>query len=93
MSLLDHLLLFGATFANVFLLGFQSKNVHRSRYLLAAVTSVGITIAQYFFVKYAANDGGLEFLMVSGAGGALGIVAAIAIHDWMELKRHARSAA
>lgn len=86
MELIDHFLLFSSTFANVFLLGFQSKNVMRSRYKLAAMTSLGITIAQYFFVRYAAHDGGLMFLTVSGAGGSLGIVCAIAVHDWMHRK-------
>lgn len=81
MTPIDNVLLFGSTFANVFLLGFQSKNVMHSRYVLAALTSIGITLAQYFFVRYAANGDGLLFLIVSGMGGSLGIMSAIWVHD------------
>lgn len=87
MTLLDHFILFSSSFANVFLLGFNSKNVHQSRYFLAFVTSWGITLAQYFFVKYAVAGDGLMFLGVSGVGGSLGIISAIFVHDYM----HART--
>jgi len=83
MDTLDHMILFTSSFANVFLLGFNSKNVQHSRYWMAFFTSWGITLAQYFFVKYAANDGGALFLAISGTGGALGIVSAIFVHNWM----------
>lgn len=83
MTPFDHLLLFAATFSNVFLLGFNSKNVHQSRYVSAFFVSWGITLAQYFFVKYAASDGGLIFILVSGTGGGLGIVCAILMHDYL----------
>ena len=85
----DHILLFIATFSNVFLLGFNSKNIQHSRYVSAFIVSWGITLAQYFFVKYAASDGGLIFILVSGMGGALGIVTAIFVHDHLHGKYHA----
>lgn len=88
MTLIDHLLLFAATFSNVFLLGFNSKNIHQSRYVSAFIVSWGITIAQYFFVRYAAHNGGLEFIMISGLGGSLGIVTAIFLHDCMHGNRN-----
>ena len=81
MGLHDYLLLFICTFAYVFLLGFNSKNVQHSRYVMAFMVSWGITISNYFFVIYAANEGGVEFILVSGLGGSLGIVSAIYIHD------------
>lgn len=88
MGLLDNAILFAASFCNVFLLGFQSKNVQRSRYFLAAVTSAGITLAQYFFVRYAAHGEGTTFLLVSGLAGVLGILAAIRLHDYMHARQN-----
>lgn len=81
MEFTDCIIVFASTFFNVFLLGFNSKNVHQSRYLLAFLTSWGITVAQYFFVKYATHGSGVEFVMVAGVGGSLGIVFAIIVHD------------
>lgn len=81
MELFDYLLLFTAMYSNVFLLGYNQKNVQHSRYVSAFFVSCGITIAQYFFIKYAAGDGGLAFIVVSGLGGGLGIVSAIFVHD------------
>jgi len=91
MGLIDYAIIFGSTFFSVFLLGFNSKNVHQSRYFLAFLTSWGITAAQYFFAMYAANGGGLEFITVAGAGGSLGIVTAIYVHDKITPKLDARS--
>lgn len=81
MELIDHAILFLSTFFNVFLLGFNSKNVHQSRYFLAFAASWGITVAQYFFVRYAVSGDGMLFIVISGLGGSLGIVSAIYIHD------------
>lgn len=90
MTLLDGVLIFSAAFANVFLLGFNSKNVQKSKYWLAFVTSFGITLAQYLFVKYASTGGGPLFLTVSGFGGALGIVSAIWVHNNMHKFKFSR---
>lgn len=85
MTLVDIFIIYSATFSNVFLLGFQSKNVHKSRYFLAFLTSIGITLAQYFFVRYGANEqNGMLFLVIAGLGGGMGIVFAIYLHDVME---------
>lgn len=83
MELIDYFIIFWASFFNVFLLGFQSKNVHQSRYILAWFTTWGITLAQYYFARYAAIEGGHEFLLTAGIGGSLGIICAIADHDRM----------
>lgn len=81
MTILEMLVLFVATFANVFLLGFQSKNVHQSRYIMAACTSFGISLANYVFVKMAVDGNSLAFIVTSGLGGSLGIMMAIWAHD------------
>lgn len=87
MGVLDGAVLFMAMFANVFFLGFNSKNVHQSRYVWAFCTSWGITVAQYFFVKYAVAGDGFMFIAVSGFGGSLGIIAAIAVHDGLARRK------
>lgn len=81
MTSLEMFILFVATFANVFLLGFQSKNVHQSRYVMAACTSFGISLANYVFVKMAVDGNSLTFIVTSGLGGSLGIMMAIWVHD------------
>jgi hypothetical protein len=72
--------MFASSFVVVFLLGLQSKNVNKSRYVAAAITSVGISVAQFVFVKYAANGNWLV-LFVSALGGAMGIAFSIYVHD------------
>lgn len=76
LELLDYLLLFGASFAVVFLLGVQSRNVNQGRYLAAVMTSFGISVANFTFVKYAAT-GTLAAFIPAAAGGCLGIACAI----------------
>ena len=80
MSALDYLAMFFASMAVVFLLGLQSKNVNQSRYLSAIVTSFGISVANFTFVKYASHGGALSF-WVSAAGGCIGIALSIWFYD------------
>lgn len=87
MSATNILLLFVATYINVMLLGLQSKNIHRSMYLAAFVTSMSITATNYVFVKFAVDKSGLMFVAVAGLGGALGIVTSIWLHDRFFNKR------
>lgn len=79
-SIADYCAMFFSSLVVVFLLGLQSKNVNRSRYIAAAITSVGISVAQFMFVKYAVN-GNWFVLVVSALGGAIGIVLSIYVHD------------
>lgn len=72
---------FLATFAMVFFLGLQSKNVNQSRYAAAALTSVCILGSQFIFTKIAVDAGMLEFLVLA-AGSAAGITSSIWVHDW-----------
>lgn len=86
MSALELCLLFIVTFANVFLLGIQSRNVNAGRYVAAVATSFGISIANFTFVHYAAT-GSLAAFAVSAAGGCCGIAAAIWFYQNVMEKR------
>lgn len=76
MDLLDAATVFLGNFTVVFLLGIQSRNVQAGRYLAAVLTSAGINVSNFIFVKYAAN-GALGVLGVSTLGGCAGIATAI----------------
>ena len=77
---MDYVLLFFAAFFMVGLLGLQSKNVQHSKYVAAAITSMGISLANFVFVK-AVAVGGYDTLFVVMVGGASGIMVAIYAHD------------
>lgn len=77
---MNTILLFTSSFILVGLLGLQSKNVQHSRYLMAALTSIFISISQFIFVKIVAT-GNIVDLIVVCCGGAIGIVTAIYLHD------------
>lgn len=85
--MLSYLGMFSSSFFVVFLLGLQSKNVNQSRYVAAMLTSIGISVSQFAFTKYAAHGGLLEF-SVMAAGGALGIASSIAVHDHIVKRRN-----
>lgn len=76
LSLADAAIIFAGAFTVVFLLGLQSRNVVAGRYWAAIMTSAGISLSQFIFVKYAAG-GSLMVLAISTLGGCLGIAAAI----------------
>lgn len=76
----DYLLMFAANFAVVFLLGLQSRNVTAGRYVAAIVTSFGISVANFTFIKYAA-DGSLDAFAFCAAGGCVGIAASIWFYE------------
>ena len=80
MNLADGLILFGSSFAVVFLLGIQSKNVMHSRYVAAMLTSLSISAANFLFVKYASVGGLVEF-STAAVGGMLGIASSILLYD------------
>jgi len=83
----DFVILFFASFLLVGLLGLQSKNVQGSKYLAAAMTSIAITVANFFFIRLVVNDAGYTTLVVAGLGGALGIVSAIYLYDRANKKK------
>jgi hypothetical protein len=80
------------TFANVFLMGFQSRNVNAARYTAAAFTSFGITVAQLVFVRAAATEAPMLFLMVTGTAGPVGICASIFVSQRLFPKKVAHDA-
>ena len=84
--MMNYVMLFFAAFFMVGLLGLQSKNVQHSRYLAAAMTSMGISLSNYIFVKSVAM-GGIDTLLIVMVGGASGIMAAIYAHDHHLMKR------
>lgn len=86
MSAVDFLLMFVSSYFMVFLLGIQSKNVMGSRYVAAIVTSAGINLANFIFVKYAAA-GAYSSLAVITAGGCCGIASAIWFYDHILRKK------
>ena len=75
-DLLDCLLIFCGSFVLVFLLGIQSRNVVAERYMAAMLTSFGISVSNFIFLKYAAT-GALDVFFANAAGGCLGIVGSI----------------
>lgn len=84
--MIEHGILFLASFFLVGLLGLQSKNVQHSRYLAAATTSMAITLANFIFVKAVAT-GGIDMMFTGMVGGASGIMFAIYVHDHHLMKR------
>lgn len=67
-----------SSFATVFLLGFQSRNVQAGRYAWASATSFAISAAQLMFVRIAAADSDpVMVLAVSGSAGPAGICSAM----------------
>lgn len=79
-TLLDYSLMFLASFVMVTLFGLQSKNVQHSRYFPAFFISIGISVSNFIFVRYAAV-GTYDVMMVTATGGAFGIITAIYLHD------------
>ena len=92
MNLADGLILFGSSFAVVFLLGIQSKNVMHSRYVAAMLTSLGISAANFLFVKYASVGGSIEFF-TAAVGGMLGIASSIYLYDKFTRRKAAKTPA
>jgi FtsH-binding integral membrane protein len=84
-------LLFIATFGNVFLLGLSSQFVRDQKIAQAFTISWGITWCQFLFARISANTTDADMaLFVSGWGGSLGIVASILFYRWYQvrIKRH-----
>jgi len=79
---MNYFFLFLASYSLVFLLGFQQLNVQHRRYLLSAITSVGIAAANYFLFKLLPTGGfSIVQFVVFSSGGAFGIVSSMILHD------------
>lgn len=91
-SMGDFATMFASSFIVVFLMGLQSRNVHASRYVAAVMTSFGISVSQFIFVKYAVN-GSYAVFFTCAAGGCLGIAFSIWFYtQFMERKHHGQPA-
>ena len=73
--------MFIANFFVVFLLGLQSRNVNEGQYIAAVITSFGISVSQFLFVKYAAN-GDIWVFLICAMGGCCGIAFSIWFYKW-----------
>jgi len=69
-----------ATFALVFLRGFQQKNVHGNHYLAAFGTSYCQAVADVLVIYYVAKHG-WEIFPYTSTGAAFGIVSAMWLHN------------
>lgn len=85
---LSYTLIFVASFCQVFFLGFNSKVLRDDRILAGACISWLITISQYgvTWAVVHAGLGSLEFVVVAGAGGSLGITSAQYAYKWYDMR-------
>lgn len=88
MTHLQMLALFACTFANVFFIGLQSRNVNAGRYTAAIITSFGISAANFIFIHFAATGSAVAFT-VSAIGGCLGIAGSIWFYQSVMSKKEA----
>jgi hypothetical protein len=68
-----------STFAQVFALGFQSRNVNADRYVSAALTSWAIGAMQLVVVRGMVEAPAWQVLALTGTAGPLGIVLAMLV--------------
>lgn len=74
------LLIFAATIANVFLLGFNSRNINTGQYLIAALTSAFIGLTNLVLYKKLPVVTTFWEGAAYCVGGSIGITAAMFIH-------------
>lgn len=84
--MMNALLLFGATYFLVLLLGLQSLNVNGGHRFLSALTSFGIGTANITILKIMPGPTGVVEVAAYLLGGPLGILTSMAIHPWMVRK-------
>ena len=79
--MIELLTLAGLSVAQVFALGFQSRNVNTGQYGWAAGTSFAISLFQAMvWRKVTADDAGAIEALIYALGGAVGIVLAMWVH-------------
>lgn len=84
---MEYVLLFFASFFQVFLLGLNSQIVRDRLVALAFFVSWGIWTGQFFFTRITANaDEPVIAYFSGGLGGALGIASSILFYDWFSHK-------
>ncbi len=87
-------MLFLAAFTTVFLLVFQQQNVIHKYYVLAVLTSFGITLGQIFIIHGIAADTNIVNVSMMMLGGGTGVVVSMFLHErlvaWYDRKRTAK---
>ena len=82
---MNELILFGATFGVVFMLGFQSLNVNGGHYVLAFLSSFLIGSFNLALYKLAPEAQTVTEVAAFLTGGPLGIIAAMLVHRrWVQ---------
>lgn len=87
-TIVDYTLMFVSNFFIVFLLGLQSRNVVAGKYLWAILTSLGISIANFTFIKFAATGDPSAFVLCA-SGACFGIAASIWFYERVVQRRFA----
>lgn len=77
---MNALIIFGATFAAVFALGFQSRNINTHQYLAAACTSFMIGLFNLQLFKLLPHVSTFMEGLAYCLGGSCGIVCSMLIH-------------
>ena len=88
-------LIFTSAFAQVFLLGLNSKLLRDDKIPAGFVVSWLITLAQFAYIWSVAHSqiDTAPFLLISGLGGSLGITAVQYFYRWYDRKFHRKGAA
>jgi hypothetical protein len=72
-----------STYVFVFLLGLQSRSVNNGRYLLAALTSMGISTVQLVFIRGLVQIEPVTVWLLSITAAPLGIVSSMAVSRYV----------
>jgi hypothetical protein len=82
---LTPLIQFGASFAAVFLKGFQHQNVIGGKYVAAFFFSYMMSAADVVVIYFVAKTGWDSMIPV-GTGASLGIVSSMLLYRWLHTK-------
>ena len=84
---MEYVLLFIASFTQVFLLGLNSQIVRDRLIMLAFCVSWGIWTGQFFFTRITANAQEPIYAFIAGGfGSAIGIAFSIVFYQWFSHK-------
>ncbi len=86
---MSHLILFGSSFALVFLLGLQSLTVNAGHERGAFINSLLIGVANIALLKLAPQANGTEIVAYI-LGGPLGIIASMRYFKWYRARKQER---
>lgn len=81
--MIEGAILWASTFASVFLLGFQSRNVNAGKFLLAGCTSFCLAATQVVAVRGIADGNPWFVLAMTGTASPAGIISAMVVHRYL----------